>query len=181
VVTAAAAAAPDKVSALTLVAPAGFGSHVDAGYLRGFASAGSRRELRPHLGKLFADESQVTRQLVDDLLRYKRLDGVGAALETLLGTLLDGDDQAIDAAPLLATVEVPVTVVWGRADKVFAPADASALGQAELRVVDGAGHMAHMEKPNEVVAAVEGRGGQQRATRETRELVGNEGGEVPRA
>ncbi|HYN18070.1 MAG TPA: hypothetical protein VEY96_08305, partial [Actinomycetes bacterium] len=52
-----------------------------------------------------------------------------------------------------------VTVVWGRADKVFAPADASALGQAELRVVDGAGHMAHMEKPNEVVAAVEGRGG----------------------
>jgi pimeloyl-ACP methyl ester carboxylesterase len=42
---------------------------------------------------------------------------------------------------------------------VFAPADASALGQAKLRVVDGAGHMAHMEKPNEVVAAVEGRGG----------------------
>ena len=159
VVTAAAAAAPDKVSALTLVAPAGFGSRVDAGYLRGFASAGSRRELRPHLGKLFADESQVTRQLVDDLLRYKRLDGVGAALETLLGTLLDGDDQAIDAAPLLATVEVPVTVIWGRADKVFAPADASALGQAKLRVVDGAGHMAHMEKPHEVVAAVEGRGG----------------------
>jgi pyruvate dehydrogenase E2 component (dihydrolipoamide acetyltransferase) len=159
VVTAAAAAAPDKVSALTLVAPAGFGSRVDAGYLRGFASAGSRRELRPHLGKLFADESQVTRQLVDDLLRYKRLDGVGAALETLLGTLLDGDDQAIDAAPLLATVEVPVTVIWGRADKVFAPADASALGQAKLRVVDGAGHMAHMEQPHAVVDAVEGRGG----------------------
>jgi len=110
----------------------------------------------------------VTRQLVDDLLRYKRLDGVGAALETLLGTLL-------------ATVEVPVTVIWGRADKVFAPADASALGQAKLRVVDGAGHMAHMEKPNEVVAAVEAAAGQQRATRETRELVGNEGGEVPRA
>ena len=50
-------------------------------------------------------------------------------------------------------------VIWGRADKVFAPADASALGQAKLRVVDGAGHMAHMEKPNEVVAAVEARGG----------------------
>ena len=130
----------------------------------------------------------MTRQLVDDLLRYKRLDGVGAALETLLGTLLDGDDQAIDAAPLLATVEVPVTVIWGRADKVFAPADkvfapadASALGQAKLRVVDGAGHMAHMEKPNEVVAAVEAAAGQQRATRATRALVGNEGGEVPRA
>ena len=75
VVTAVAAAAPDRVSALTLVAPVGFGE-VDASYLRGFAEAGSRRELRPHLGKLFADEGQVDRQLVDDLLRYKRLDGV---------------------------------------------------------------------------------------------------------
>ena len=40
----------------------------------------SRRELKPLLGRLFADESLVTRQLVDDLLRYKRLDGVDKAL-----------------------------------------------------------------------------------------------------
>jgi pyruvate dehydrogenase E2 component (dihydrolipoamide acetyltransferase) len=157
VVTAVAAAAPDRVSALTLVSPAGFGA-VDASYLRGFAEAGSRRELRPHLGKLFADEGQVNRQLVDDLLRYKRLDGVEAALRTLLGTLLDGDEQAIDGAALLATVEVPVVVVWGRADRVLAPADASALGRAELRLVDQAGHMAHMEQPHAVVDAVEATG-----------------------
>ncbi|MFF1713830.1 hypothetical protein [Streptomyces sp. NPDC058268] len=41
-----------------------------------FAEAGARRELRPHLGKLFADEGLVTRQLVDDLLKHKCLDGV---------------------------------------------------------------------------------------------------------
>jgi pyruvate dehydrogenase E2 component (dihydrolipoamide acetyltransferase) len=154
VVAAVAAAAPERVSALTLVAPAGFG-RVDAGYLRGFAAAGSRRELRPLLGRLFADEGQVTRQLVDDLLKYKRLDGVAAALETLVGTLLDGDEQAIDGASLLARVKVPVTVVWGRADRILAPVDATALGQAELRLIEGAGHMAHMEKPQEVVAAVQ--------------------------
>jgi pyruvate dehydrogenase E2 component (dihydrolipoamide acetyltransferase) len=157
VVTAVAAAAPDRVSALTLVSPAGFGE-VDASYLRGFAEAGSRRELRPHLGKLFADESLVNRQLVDDLLRYKRLDGVETALQTLLGTLLDGDEQAIDAATLLAAVEVPVVVVWGRVDRVLAPADASTLGRAELRLVDDAGHMAHMEQPHAVVDAVEATG-----------------------
>jgi pyruvate dehydrogenase E2 component (dihydrolipoamide acetyltransferase) len=165
VVTAVAAAAPDRVSALTLVSPAGFGA-VDASYLRGFAEAGSRRELRPHLGKLFADEGQVNRQLVDDLLRYKRLDGVEAALRTLLGTLLDGDEQAIDGAALLA----PVVVVWGRADRVLAPADASALGRAELRLVDQAGHMAHMEQPHAVVDAVEATG--RKGT--------DEGGQVPR-
>jgi pyruvate dehydrogenase E2 component (dihydrolipoamide acetyltransferase) len=157
VATAVAAGAPDRVSALTLVSPAGFGE-VDASYLRGFAEAESRRELRPHLGKLFADEGQVNRQLVDDLLRYKRLDGVQAALRTLLGTLLDGDEQAIDGAALLASVQVPVVVVWGRADRVLAPADAAALGRAELRLVDQAGHMAHMEQPHAVVDAVEATG-----------------------
>jgi pyruvate dehydrogenase E2 component (dihydrolipoamide acetyltransferase) len=154
VVTAVAAENPDRVSSVTLVAPAGFGTAIDAAYLRGFAAASSRRELRPHLGKLFADESQVTRQLVDDLLKYKRLDGVSAALDTLLGTLLDGDDQAIDALALLGRVGVPVTIVWGVADKIMAPAT-EAPGDAELRLVDDAGHMAHMEKPHEVVAAVE--------------------------
>jgi len=96
VVAAAAARAPDRVASLTLLAPAGFGPDADAEYLRGFAGASSRRELKPLLGRLFADESQVTRQLVDDLLKYKRLDGVTEALRTLLGTLLDGDRQAID-------------------------------------------------------------------------------------
>jgi pyruvate dehydrogenase E2 component (dihydrolipoamide acetyltransferase) len=100
----------------------------------------------------------VNRQLVDDLLRYKRLDGVETALQTLLGTLLDGDEQAIDAAALLAAVEVPVVVAWGRVDRVLAPADASALGRAELRLVDEAGHMAHMEQPHAVVDAVEATG-----------------------
>jgi pyruvate dehydrogenase E2 component (dihydrolipoamide acetyltransferase) len=158
VVAAVAALAPERVSALTLVAPAGYGQ-VDASYLRGFAAAGSRRELRPLLGRLFADEGLLTRQLVDDLLRYKRLDGVGDALRTLVGTLLDGDEQAIDTASLLERVRVPVTVVWGRADRILAPADAGDLYPAQLRLIDGAGHMAHMEKPQEVVAAVEGRGG----------------------
>ncbi|PXY31354.1 acetoin dehydrogenase dihydrolipoyllysine-residue acetyltransferase subunit [Prauserella muralis] len=152
VVTAAAAREPGRVASLTLVAPAGFGSEINAEYLRGFASASSRRELKPHLTALFADSSQVTRQLADDLMKYKRLDGVDKALNTLLGTLLDGDRPGIDAAPLLSTVEVPVAVVWGRADAVLPPANASGLG--EVAFVDDAGHMVHMEQPGAVVSAV---------------------------
>jgi pyruvate dehydrogenase E2 component (dihydrolipoamide acetyltransferase) len=155
VVAAVAATAPDRVRSLTLVAPAGFGADADAGYLRGFADAASRRELKPQLGKLFADESQVTRQLVDDLLKYKRLDGVDQALKTLVGTLLDGDRQAIDTPALLARSTVPAVIVWGRADRVLPAAGADAAGdRAEVRLVDNAGHMVHMEAPGEVVAAV---------------------------
>ncbi|MEU6646436.1 acetoin dehydrogenase dihydrolipoyllysine-residue acetyltransferase subunit [Saccharomonospora sp. NPDC046836] len=153
VVLAAAAREPHRVASLTLVAPAGFGDQINSGYLRGFAEVTSRRELKPHLGALFADPAQVTRKLTDDLLKYKRLDGVDKALNTLLDTLLDGDAPGIDAAPLLSRVDVPVAVVWGRADAVLPAANGSAL--TGVSYVEEAGHMVHMEKPQAVVAAVE--------------------------
>lgn len=155
VALAAASASPDKVASLTLVAPAGFGNEINAEYLRGFAAASSRRELKPHLGALFADSSLVTRQLADDLMKFKRIDGVHDALNTLLGTLLAGDSPGIDATPLLPTGDTPLAVVWGKADAVLPVANAEALsGRSDLRVVDDAGHMAHMEKPNAVVDAI---------------------------
>jgi pyruvate dehydrogenase E2 component (dihydrolipoamide acetyltransferase) len=146
VVTAVAARSPDRVRSLTLAAPAGFGRAADAAYLRGFAAASSRRELKPLLGRLFADEGLVTRQMVDDLLRYKRLDGVDGALEAFLGTLLDGDEQALDTASLLAQVQVPVRIVWGAQDQVLPATGAPEPSEnVQVRVVDGAGHMVHME------------------------------------
>ena len=153
----AAARDPGRIRSLTLIAPCGFGPEINASYLRGFAGAQTRRELRPVVGQLFADESLVTRQVVDDLLAYKRLDGVDAALHALLGTLLDGDTQRIDSAAALAAIggAVPVTVVWGSADRIIPPAQAGAVAGAARHLLDGAGHMPHMERPAEVQAAIE--------------------------
>lgn len=148
VVVAAAAREPSRVASLTLVAPAGFGDDINADYLRGFATATSRRQLKPHLAALFADPSQATRQLADDLLKYKRLDGVDKALRTLLDTLL----RPLDVRPLLSQVDVPVTVVWGRRDAVLPVTNAE--GLTGVHYVDDAGHMVHMESPSAVVAVV---------------------------
>ena len=153
----AAARDPARIASLTLIAPSGFGPEINAGFLRGFADAQTRRELKPVVGQLFADESLVTRQLVDDLLAYKRLDGVDEALHVLLGALLDGDAQATDSAAALATIggAVPVSVVWGAADRVIPAAQAESVTGAVRYLVDGAGHMPHMERPGEVQAAIE--------------------------
>ncbi|MGC7102300.1 acetoin dehydrogenase dihydrolipoyllysine-residue acetyltransferase subunit [Amycolatopsis lurida] len=153
VVTAVAAKEPGRVASLTLVAPAGYGTEINAGYLRGFAAAKSRRELKPHLGDLFADPAQATRQLADDLMKYKRLDGVDEALTALLGTLLDGDSPGIDALPWLSGLDKRVEVVWGVRDAVLPVANAAVLGDRVRRVED-AGHMVHLEKPGAVVDAV---------------------------
>ena len=159
IATAAAARAPERVRSLTLVAPAGFGSAPDAEYLRGFAAATSRRELRPLLGRLFADESMVTRQMTEDLLRYKRIDGVTEVLRMLCDTLLDGDAQAIDARPLLARVTAPKVVVWGAEDRILPPAEVPG---ADVRIVEGAGHMVQLERPQEVIAAARAAAGGRR-------------------
>ncbi len=157
VALAVAARFPGRIASLTLIAPSGFGPEINAGYLRGFADAQTRRELKPVVGQLFADERLVTRQIVDDLLAYKRLDGVDEALHTLLGTLLDGDAQATDSVAALAAIAdaVPVSVVWGAADRVIPPAQARAVTGAVRYPIDGAGHMPHMERPGEVQAAIE--------------------------
>ena len=146
-----------RVASLTLIAPSGFGPDINAGYLRGFADAQTRRELKPVVGLLFADESLVTRRVVDDLLAYKRLDGVDEALHALLGMLLDGDTQRGDAAAALAVIggAVPVSVVWGTADRIIPAAQAESVAGAVRDLVDGAGHMPHMERPGEVQAAIE--------------------------
>jgi pyruvate dehydrogenase E2 component (dihydrolipoamide acetyltransferase) len=160
VALAVAARDPGRIASLTLIAPSGFGPEINAGYLRGFADAQTRRELKPVVGQLFADESLVTRQLVEDLLAYKRLDGVDEALHALADTLLDGDAQRGDPAAAAAQVAalggaVPVTVVWGRADRIIPAAQAEAVPGAVRRLIDGAGHMPHMERPAEVQAAIE--------------------------
>ena len=161
VVLAAAARSPGRIASLTLFAPAGFGPSISAGYVRGFAAAQTRRELKPLVGQLFADEQLVTRQVVDDLLAYKRLDGVDAALAALAETLLDGDEQRIDSAAAVRALGevVPVTVVWGSADRIIPAEQASSAVAvapgAAVRVIDGAGHMPHMERPAEAQAAVE--------------------------
>ena len=157
VALAVAARDPGRIASLTLIAPSGFGSEINAGYLRGFADAQTRRELKPVVGQLFADDLLVTRQLVEDLLAYKRLDGVDEALHALVDTLLDGDVQRADSAALMAAIgdTVPVTVVWGRADRIIPAAQAESVAGAIRHLVDGAGHMPHMERPAEVQAAIE--------------------------
>jgi pyruvate dehydrogenase E2 component (dihydrolipoyllysine-residue acetyltransferase) len=122
-----------RAKSLTLVAPVGAGSPVNQEFLEGFIDAESRRELKPVLQLLFADESLVTRSLVDDVLKYKRIDGVTEALRTLAGAAF------VDAPD----VDVPVLTIWGAEDRVIPPGP-------DATVVEGAGHSPHMEAAGEV-------------------------------
>ena len=74
-----------------------------------------------------------------------------------MGTLLDDDTQRIDSAAAITAIggAVPVTVVWGSADQVIPATQAESVTGAVRHVLDGAGHMPHMECPAQVQDAVE--------------------------
>ncbi|MER7499677.1 acetoin dehydrogenase dihydrolipoyllysine-residue acetyltransferase subunit [Nonomuraea pusilla] len=142
---------PGRVASLALVASAGFGAEMNGGYLDGFVRAGSRRELTPVLRLLFADPDAVTRQLVDDVLKYKRLDGVDAALRLLAGELFPAGTQRHVLVDEAARLGLPTLVVWGDQDQVIPPSHASrAPAHARVEVIGGAGHSPHIERANDV-------------------------------
>jgi pyruvate dehydrogenase E2 component (dihydrolipoamide acetyltransferase) len=136
---------PDRVASLTLVAPAGLGEDINADYIDGFVAAERRRELKGVLQLLFADQGLVNRKLVDDVLRYKRLDGVEAALRTVAGAMYPSGRQTTVLAGELDRLSAPVLVVWGRAGPCPA-----------RRPRPGAGHSPHMEAANDVNRLVGG-------------------------
>jgi pyruvate dehydrogenase E2 component (dihydrolipoamide acetyltransferase) len=101
--------------------------------------------MKPVVETLFADPQKVTRQLIEDLQKYKRLDGVEAALSALAeGTFKDGRQRAL-LADELGKLGVPVLVIWGAEDKILPASHAANAKGAKTEVIEGAGHMVQME------------------------------------
>ncbi|WP_244817802.1 acetoin dehydrogenase dihydrolipoyllysine-residue acetyltransferase subunit [Caballeronia sp. Lep1P3] len=143
--------APQRVRSVALISPAGFGDEINNAYTQGFVSAQSRRELKSVVELLFADPGLVSRQMLDDLLKYKRLDGVSEALTSLGSTLFGNGRQSAQPGRELASTGKPVLVIWGAQDRIIPSAHAgNASEAATVRVFDDAGHMSQMEKANEV-------------------------------
>jgi pyruvate dehydrogenase E2 component (dihydrolipoamide acetyltransferase) len=135
---------PGRVKSLSLIGSAGLGPDIDSAYLDGFVKAASRRELKPLLERLFDDPALVNRQLVDDVLKFKRIDGVDAALGSLASELFPDGRQTSVLADQIKASGAPVQAIWGESDRIIPASHAAALDGSE--VLPGAGHMVQMEK-----------------------------------
>ena len=146
-----AARRPKCLASLTLIAPAGLGSEINAGFIDGFVRASRRKDAADVLQLLVHDPALVSRTMVEDVLRYKRLDGVTAALETIARAWFPAGRQTCDLAGTIAALDAPVQVIWGRDDRVIPVAHAQAVtGRLPVHILERAGHLPHMEKSAEV-------------------------------
>lgn len=135
---------PEKVSSLTLIASAGLGKEINAEYIEGFVAANRRKEMKSTLVLLFADPDLVTRDLVNDVLKFKRLDGVDDAMRTVADRMFPNGEQA--DVPDLSGVEVPILAIWGADDRIVPASHADNLpSHARAEMLENTGHMPQME------------------------------------
>ncbi len=137
---------PELVSSVTLIGSAALGTEINGAYIDGFIESRRRKDTRVEVEKLFHDPSQVTRQMVNDVLAFKRIDGVEEALKTLAGQFRNGDVQSTVLAERLGELSMPVLAVWGQEDQIVPASHADNLPQnVRTEIIGGAGHMVQME------------------------------------
>jgi pyruvate dehydrogenase E2 component (dihydrolipoamide acetyltransferase) len=146
-----AARRPERVASLTLIATAGLGPEINGAFIDAYVRAGRRREAQEALAMLVHDPALVSRGMIEETLRYKRLDGVAAALETIARAWFPDGSQALDLRPALDALPLPVQLIWGSDDRIIPRAHGDSLaGRLPVHIVDGVGHLPHMEKSGEV-------------------------------
>lgn len=146
-----AARRPGFVATLVLIAPAGLGPEINAAFIEGFVHSSRRKDTGEVLYMLVHEPSLVSRAMIEDVLRYKRLDGVTAALETIARAWFPDGRQAVNIVADVMALDLPVQVIWGRDDRIIPSHHADAVAaRADIHLLDNAGHLPHMEKTGEV-------------------------------
>jgi len=150
-----AASSPARVGSASLLAPAGLGVEINMAFIDGFVNQTRARKLRPVLELLVANPALITADMIENVIRFKRLDGAKDALVRLKEGLFPEGRQRVFGAERLSSVGVPVQVVWGEQDRILPVGHAAAFGgSVPVTRIPEAGHLPHMEAAGAVNQAV---------------------------
>ncbi len=136
---------PEHVRGLVLIAPLGFGTGLDLAALAAVPEIGTVAEMQGFLERLVADPALIQPVFAEYALEQLDRPGARAAMarvgESLPASIVaaEGYIETVRASGL------PVTVVWGAADRIARP-DRDKLADFGAYVeIEGAGHIPHVE------------------------------------
>jgi pyruvate dehydrogenase E2 component (dihydrolipoamide acetyltransferase) len=146
---------PQRVASASLIAPAGLGPEINIGFIEGFITENRARKLRTVLQQLVVNPDLISADMVEDVIKYKRLDGAEAALRLIADANFGGGVQKTILREGLAGTRAPIAVIFGDEDRIIPPGHADGLPES-VRVtrVARAGHVPHMEKSADVNEAI---------------------------
>jgi pyruvate dehydrogenase E2 component (dihydrolipoamide acetyltransferase) len=136
---------PSLAASLTLVCPAYLpGGTLAEEFLTGVAESQRARDLKPWLQMLTADPAMITRDMVEDLVKAKRVDGAEDALIALRDRMVAGQDATALQADL---PKLPrALLIYSPNDQIVgAPNPAALPPDWQLLALPECGHMPQME------------------------------------
>jgi len=144
----AALAAPARVLSLALLSPGGMGEAISAERLRRWAEAREEPEIEAAFGGMAAEGAVLPSATLAALVRDRREPGRTAALLRMSEKLSAGGRQGVIPPDRLASLRVPVSVLWGEADPVLPFGQAARLPSSwTVMPLPARGHMLVEEAP----------------------------------
>ena len=143
-----AAARPDLVASLVLIAPAGLGLAVDPKFLSAFPDLSAPDETEALLRRLVVRPRLIGKPLIALALEQLAKPGARQALRHIARGIEDGSEALATATAHVAASNLPRLVIWGEDDAINPVSEAklAAFG-GDTRLVPGAAHLPHIENP----------------------------------
>ncbi|WP_099864469.1 alpha/beta fold hydrolase [Pararhizobium haloflavum] len=151
---------PESTASLTLLAPGGFGPEINHRLLARYASATTREEMRLALEHMFGWNNVVPDRMIDTLVGLRQAEGAAEALRSILPSMTSEDGsggkvQGMLPRDGLATLTMPVKVLWGTQDRVLPTRQAHKLPPLfAAHVFEDTGHMLIEEQPDAVATLI---------------------------
>ncbi len=148
---------PERVASVAGIAPVGLGDRVNGDFVEGFIAAQKRKDVKAALQLLLSDPDLVSSQMIEGVLRFKRIEGAKEALRAIADRNLPSGRQTASFRDLVEQDRVPVMIVWGERDAILNPAAAQGLSSSvEVVRVETAGHMPHLEAASTINSKLAG-------------------------
>jgi pimeloyl-ACP methyl ester carboxylesterase len=148
-----------RVKSLTLVAPGGIDSRINAGLLARYAQASTEAEIRACLDEMSAPGFAASQEAVDGFVAARAQPGaLDALMETYRAMFPEGPEHGQGVLPrdALVALEMPVFVIWGTADTVLpCPSPDVLPASFAFNVLPDLGHMLPEEAPRTVASVLE--------------------------
>lgn len=148
-----------RLQSLTLLAPGGFGFEINHAALLRYGSAVGADALSTALEAMVAVGHRSELALMEKLAEARRMPGAVERLITILGSFLVemGGEIGQGTLPLgpLEGLAVPTSLLWGMDDPILPVTQAEKIwANAEVNLIDGAGHMLIDEAPDRVATVL---------------------------
>ena len=139
---------PRLAASLALIAPGGLGAEIDGATIDGLATASRAESLGPWLRRLTADPAFLSDEFIAAAMAARRKPDLRAAQRDLADALFPDGTQSFDLRAALNRLETPTTLIWGKSDALLPWHHAlAAPGRVALHLLDGVGHIPHIEAP----------------------------------